>query len=365
MSNMPDLTATATAIRAAEPLLTIIVPTFNRAENLKFLLEVLQAECASMEGQVQVLVSDNASTDGTREVVSRMRERWPSLMVRRHLENVGPDENFCSALDIVRTRYFWIIGDDDCPRAGLVVSLLELLRSVGPAIVYLESEWMNPLTSAAQRQEVGHLQMEFMDLEAFTRRINVWFTFISACVIDRTVMLRELGGHEIRRFTGTSLVQLGWVYPVLKAGKGLVYVRDRCVLATKDNTGGYKLLTVFGINLARITRDVFGLESRTARSIIGQTITRCLPGLVWGVRRSRHVRHLDETPWQGMRRELGGYGGFWLVLVPLGKFPKWLAFPVFQCWRLWNRLSAEFRKLSERKAAPRRMNAARSRGNVV
>ena len=47
------------------PLLTIGIPTYNRAKFLRRLLEQLRTELAGLDGQVEVLVSDNASTDDT------------------------------------------------------------------------------------------------------------------------------------------------------------------------------------------------------------------------------------------------------------------------------------------------------------
>ena len=58
-------------------LLTIIVPTYNRAANLQVLLNALWIECALLNESIVVVVSDNASVDNTQEVVSLMQAKWP------------------------------------------------------------------------------------------------------------------------------------------------------------------------------------------------------------------------------------------------------------------------------------------------
>ncbi len=56
-----------------EPMLSLCVPTYNRAGFLRGTLDRVasQVSClaASSAGTVEVVVSDNASTDGTAEVV--------------------------------------------------------------------------------------------------------------------------------------------------------------------------------------------------------------------------------------------------------------------------------------------------------
>jgi hypothetical protein len=52
-----------------------------------------------------------------------------------------------------------------------------------------------------------------------------------------------------------------------------------------------------------------------------------------------------------MRAQLGGRAMFWLLLVPLGRFPHWLAQPVYQAWRVFHRLSRDLLKLRLRALA--------------
>ncbi len=326
-------------------LLTILVPTYNRSDNLSLLLKTLRVELAGLDSEVIVLVSDNASSDRTPEVISEVKFEWPALLVQRHPQNLGAEANFCSCVERVKTRYFWIIGDDDLPKPGVIGQLVALLHDAAPALVYMESEWVKPITGSNQGEPVLAMRAQTMDAIAFARRVHVWFTFISGVVIDRSMLMRELDGHTIRRFIGTSLVQLGWILPLLNSGGRFVFVADRCVLATKDNTGGYPLLTVFGVHFARVVNDVFGRKTELARTLKAGNTLHYLPGLLWGARTSPTGRHNDESPWPAMRQELGYQPLFWLLLIPLGRFPAGLAQTFYQAWRVFHRLSRETRQL--------------------
>jgi glycosyltransferase involved in cell wall biosynthesis len=321
-----------------QPLLTIVVPTYNRAENLSLLLHVLKAECATLEGAVDVLVSDDASTDRTPEVTRTMSETWPALRLQRHAQNRGLDENFCSCIDVVRSRYVWIMGDDDCPKRGVIGRLVELLRRTSPALVYLHCEGVNSITGPDQGVPVDALAVEWLGRLDFARRVNIWLTFTSGNIIDRSAVLREFGTHSIRRFANTSLVHVGWILALLQSGTGFAFIGERCVLTTRNNSGGYPILRVFGTHFTRIIRESIGSDARLRRAMIDGSVMRYLPGMVWGERTAPLKRFSADDPWPGLRRELGRHPLFWILLVPLGKFPLWFAAPLHRAWRIANRL---------------------------
>jgi abequosyltransferase len=331
-----------------DALLTIIVPTYNRADKLELLLTALRSELAGLASDVQVVVSDNASSDRTPELTQAVQAEWPDLVVRRQATNVGADENFCSCVDLVRSRYFWIMGDDDLPKTGVLRRLVMLLRERNPWLVYMQSEWFAPVTGPDQGVPVDELHVHELDTAAFARRVHIWFTFISGIVINREELLRCLGDQTIRRFTGSNLVQLGWILPLLRAGGRYAFVEDRCILATKDNSGGYALLTVFGVNFPRTVKETLGASNPLTGAILRRSVLHYLPGLIWGGRGRTATRHQAESPWPGMRRELGDLPMFWLLLVPLGRFPRWLAQPFYQSWRVFHRLNRELQRLSHR-----------------
>jgi len=170
-------------------------------------------------------------------------------------------------------------------------------------------------------------------------------TFISGVIIDRTRLMEALGGQTVRRFTATNLVQLGWILPLLQTNGRFVHVHDRCVLATQGNTGGYGLLTVFGVNFAQVARAVFERDTRMAGILISHNVRHYLPGLIWTSRTAIIERFGAERPWAAMRSELGSMPLFWILLVPIGRLPWIIAAPVFQVWRLINRLSKELHRL--------------------
>lgn len=310
------MTAPARASRLA-----LIVPTYNRAACLRLLLATLEVELQGLHERVPVLVSDNCSTDSTPDVVREFAPRLPAMRSIRHAENLGPDENFCRCVELVDADYFWIMGDDDLPAAGLVAKLLRLLDEQAPDLVNLRSVWRPELVDNDPAAPIGTLGAWSLGRLGFARRVNVWTTFISGIVVRRDTFVAAASAADLRRFGGSYLVQLSWVLGTLARGKTFLDLRGPCILATSGNTGGYRILQVFGKNFADIVGAVFGPRSPIARAMIRRCIIGFLPNLLWTYRFGHVGTFATEDPAEAMRPTLGGYAAFPLLLA-IGHAPR-------------------------------------------
>jgi abequosyltransferase len=322
------------ADRMTQLLLTIAVPTFNRATCLSVLLRTLQTELAGFEGVVEVIVFDNASSDDTPFVISAFKAAWPTVRIVRNAENIGADRNISQCVIGARSKYVWIMGDDDMAKAGVVCQLIEILRREAPDMIYMRSEWIDKIIESSQGERVGNLNYEVMEKAYFASCVHVWFTFISGVVINKQLLLQKAGESVVQRYIGTNFVQLGWVLNVLKFGSRFVYIRDRCMLATSNNSGGYAVITTFGSNYPRVVSDVFGSGSPLSTILIRRNLVCYLPKLMWHVRFASVRKFGAEDPWRALQKELGGHLSYWLLLIPIGRFPKYLAWPFFQASRV-------------------------------
>lgn len=337
-------------------LLTIAVPTYNRAAHLEALLARLGAEVSGLQGVVEIIVSDNASTDRTADVVAAFRVACPAARTLRNGVNLGPDRNIGQCFKQAESDYLWIVGDDDLPQPGVIRGLVELLRRERPAIVYLDSQWV-PSTATAGTQPLDvSLRCRTLDRAAFAKHVHVWLTFISGVVIDLTGLTTERRDALACRYIGTSLVQLGWVLDALDRGSRFVHVPCPCVLATAGNTGGYAVLQTFGANFKSIVFDSLASRPGLARAILLRHLVCYLPGLVWGVRRGRLGRFSDEQSWDVLRMALGRYVAFWLLVAPVARAPKPVAWCALQAGRVASRLL----RLADRLAARAPLSAART-----
>ena len=107
-----------------DPVLSVCIPTCNRGP---WLVEQLRAALRFAPEAMEIVVSDNASTDGTAEAVAAIDH--PRLKLVRNQENVGAFENQLRAFEAASGRYVMQLMDkDELVPQGLVRGMAELAR---------------------------------------------------------------------------------------------------------------------------------------------------------------------------------------------------------------------------------------------
>ena len=90
------------------PRTTILIPTYNRA---RWLPGAIESVLAQTERDFALIISDNASTDETPEVVARYDD--PRITYVRRDENCGLNEHYNLWFEAIQTEFLFIIPDDD------------------------------------------------------------------------------------------------------------------------------------------------------------------------------------------------------------------------------------------------------------
>jgi glycosyltransferase involved in cell wall biosynthesis len=98
------------AVSSPRPRVTVGVPTYNRAATLP---RALTSVLAQTHADLELLVSDNASTDETPEVCRAFAQDDPRVRVVRRPHNVGLTENFNALLREATGELVMVLADDD------------------------------------------------------------------------------------------------------------------------------------------------------------------------------------------------------------------------------------------------------------
>lgn len=99
--------------------LTIGIPTWNRSAEIQSAIESVLAQVDDrLRPQVEILISDNASTDETPAVIRRYAERNPGLFsICRNPVNIGFSRNVDSLFRHARGEFVLVLSDDDALEA--------------------------------------------------------------------------------------------------------------------------------------------------------------------------------------------------------------------------------------------------------
>jgi glycosyltransferase involved in cell wall biosynthesis len=94
----------------SDELVSVALPVRNGADGLA---RVVSSVLAQDHERIELVISDNASTDDTEEVCRELAARDGRIVYHRHPRNVGLLNNFVHAMRLATGTYLHWIGDDD------------------------------------------------------------------------------------------------------------------------------------------------------------------------------------------------------------------------------------------------------------
>lgn len=275
-----------------EPKLTIAIPTYNRAMKLE---ECVKCAVRQSVGKpVEILVSDNASSDGTEALMKRLSNEY-KISYFRNEENIGPDRNFLSCYERAKGSYVMLLGDDDFLLDGAVDSILECVGK-DPVAIYINSSSLkleSPLVYVRPlMEEQGILCFENKD--DFFAHIGIYITFMSAMVL-RTEYVQNIANKE--QYIGTYFIQSHVAFRVMEQ-EGIYCVNTHnCTAATQNETVGYDVYFVWG----RQYHDLLfgtGIESGISPEIIDRMYEKELRGMILGFVMKYRIECPGQKEWR-------------------------------------------------------------------
>lgn len=253
-----------------EYLLTIAIPTYNRLPFLKENLEVLLPQL-EVEESVELIVSDNASEDGTEGYMTGLlREGIRNIQYIRNEVNKGADGNVLNCFRRAKGRYLLILSDDDILQKGALKVLLQIVGE-SPDFVFLNHGSFMGKYSKKCGSPLFNLKKDYytQDRDDFFGKIGIHMTFLSALCYKMADVKRI---QNMEQFRNTNFLQSYVALAVLaepRMGK-LCITAEPLVAVRGGNTGGYNLYTVWFENYHKWLLDA------VAHYKINENVMKCV-----------------------------------------------------------------------------------------
>jgi len=188
---------TKNPIMFGAPLLSICIPTYNRARALDRLLESIYREARDLPAPIEVCISDNASTDNTQKVISKWKKILP-IRSRKNRTNYGFDINMVKVSKLASGSFLWYVGDDDVIAKGALPGFVENLKkakkmAVRAVFVNYDHEKADTLSS----------RFAFTELRVFPKsclaKFPLGINYIGAICVSRKAAMDILDKQTIMR----------------------------------------------------------------------------------------------------------------------------------------------------------------------
>ena len=205
------------------PHLSIVIPTYNRADFLDYSLEV---HIPLLEKHnIQIFVSDNASTDATEQVMAKWMDKYPLLHYSRNETNIGPDANFEKALKLPVTNYIWLLSDTyQLPKDGIDY----LLNTINDTEKYFDVIVFNLANISKLPTKNYQDQNELLsDLGA-----------VMTCAAISVYNKKLIDNADFQRYYNSYFIQTGIIFEAIAKGNFLIH------WAGEYSVGGLEKITL-------------------------------------------------------------------------------------------------------------------------
>jgi dolichol-phosphate mannosyltransferase len=114
--------------------LSVVIPAYNEAGNLEATIDHILEAAKVLKGELEIIVVNDCSTDGTADLADRLSEKHSTLRVIHNPENLGFGGSYKRGLRDARMfNTVMIPGDDAYP----VASLVAIFEKVGRAQIVM------------------------------------------------------------------------------------------------------------------------------------------------------------------------------------------------------------------------------------
>ncbi len=274
-----------------QKVLSLCFPTYNRGWCMKEQIERLKSCPKETLDKMEIIISDNCSTDDTQQIVENAIKSGFQCRYIRNESNLGMDENFVSCFRKAQGRYVWLLGDDDTiiiDSLEQIVKLLDVPKEYGLLHLY-------------QKKDIHQDIIYVSDKDEMAKYVSYYVTFISANVVNT----KFVPTIDFEKYMGTwfTLVPL-YVMSFIKEPRNIVY-NIQTFEKAKDysRNGGYNFFEVFVRNFQDILKEF--VNPNMLKEETFQYIIRDIYPFIW--RQTKQI-------WLGNKGNYDGNQSFQLML---------------------------------------------------
>ena len=319
-------------------MLSICIPTYNRASCLFECLNSILDAIAGYEYLIEIIISDNASPDNTEEVVKFFTNTHKFIRYHRNLENIGGENNFRLVATLATGKYIWLFGDDDKMEKNAIRIILPNLENNCSLIVCNYSVWTKDFTRELKSCGLKELSDEVItDKNYLLASFNVNLGYITSLVVQKDLFL-YLSSGEYERYNEYGFSFMNAVYVgFARAGSVAAVISENIIRNRSDNFANVNYYKYFG-GAALIFDNL--LKCGYSKSAVSRAKHQTLVNFVLPNALQLCLKP-DYDRFQGlywMFTHYRKYLEFWIIFLPIWSMPIFLVRILKNMWMFRNRL---------------------------
>lgn len=307
-------------------ILSICIPTYNRA---LFLRECLQSIVVSQEGyekRVEIVILDNASTDNTSTVVAEFQDGIRNIRYYRNKSLIDGNQNINKVAQLGEGEYLWVFGDDDKIDKHAVPTIISQIEK-GCKLIVMNVVPFSAELGPRSKSPYYHIRLPgFMnDHNLVMKKFSATICFISEVVMHHSIVQNRTD-NKIEIGIEHGFPFLPAIYSNIKRQCAVRYISDALVFNRTGNSGfdsnsGIALWNTYFINNMAMLLRGLRAEGYSGSSIRAAKNKIILFYIIWQVVKQK----LEGGMWRDVYTRLWQYyrdcWTFWIICMPLALTP--------------------------------------------
>jgi abequosyltransferase len=302
-------------------LLSITIPTFNRANFLKLNLEQLKLELLEIDkNQVEIIVSDNCSDDNTQEIVQTAIKQGLTIKYVCNTSNLGWGKNFIQCFDLAKGKYVLILGDDDFLYDGSLKVIMSYLSNKDYGLICLKAYGFNTDFRKEYPGNFGKIS-EYKNKQDFFLTIGASISLISSCIINKD-LIKDI---DTQKMHTSNFAHLHLSIKAILASEKNLNIKKYFIACKRNNSSNYSFSKVFVEEFWQLldSYDSEGLKKETIDKLEKKLLFSYYP--LYLLKERLNGTNNYKTSLKHFSDRFGKMLFFKIWVLPILKFPRPLA----------------------------------------
>nr|WP_315223156.1 glycosyltransferase family 2 protein [uncultured Flavobacterium sp.] len=227
-----------------ESNLAIAIPTYNRAEIIKFNLESILEELKKFN--IPVYISDDSTDDSTELLIKQFKSKHDLFYYRRNEVRFGHDLNCINTITFPKEKYVWYLGDSMIIEPGSIEHVLKCI----------ENENFDFICCNADGRDLNITSRIFTDKTEIFENL-CWHLTLTGATIYNKEKLAWLHNFDISKFK--NFPQTAIIFEQLVIESSNLYWINKSLVRNNPNKTSYWARNVFNVFLEDFSSFVLNL----------------------------------------------------------------------------------------------------------
>jgi abequosyltransferase len=225
-------------------ILTIAIPTWNRSEKLKESLDWLLPQIIDYKDSIELIISDNASTDNTMEILDNVKINYPNLDIKFNKQpvNTGFYGNFKKCIELASGKYLWLLSDDDFIFNGVIHQVMKILINNHIGAIFLK-DW------TSDKLSIDDFNVNFVNQKQFFSDRPYRHSLISSIIFRNKL---ETESVLFSKLKDNALLGYAVFLNAVASFNNFAVLNGNSLLARNDDEIRFNALDIFVFDLNRV-----------------------------------------------------------------------------------------------------------------